>query len=149
MKRFTRPSIAAFLMLMSGCVDQARQQAVEINRQAEGSNSPFRQSFERDPVTGSTRWQQVMIVLPKEPSRASRAVRSRIMDGIRDRETKLQRPSPRLKEVLLLPNNREVWVLQHQEGIAYIIDLKGSSGYSIAGPESFVRNPAYSDLPYE
>ncbi len=141
MKSILLTSVSVLILGLSGCGNPIINAGNKINREAEAKGSPFRWEM-TDLGRGSTAMRRVMIDLPIGHTSAGDILKKDILTQIGKVEASYQRGTPELKEVRLLPDGREVWILKNQDsGLAYVLSLKpavnGGTVYSVDGPFFF------------
>jgi hypothetical protein len=121
--------ILATLISISGCVSTDSEVARENNRQAERSGSPFRLKYKENFFGGGGTFTTYMIDLPKGPTKADPKLKADIIKAIDDYEIVMGRSVRPIAEVRLLPDGREVWILdsQKERSVAYVVTLHGTS----------------------
>ena len=138
--------LAAILLAEYGCRNNASNASDEFNRAAEIQISPFRLKYRGDIGGGGGVFTQVMIDLPIGPTRAEPALKQEIFKRIEDIENGGNHPPRKLLEIRLLPDGREVWILEKdgEWGIAYIVSLRkttnGNEPFEVDGPHKFSRH---------
>jgi uncharacterized protein YceK len=136
-------SLAIIAISLAGCGSPIENVRREQNRQAEASGSPFRWKIQS--VGGGTTMSRVMIDLPLGATKAGVTLKKDILSQIEKVELSKQRKAPEIAEVRLLPDGREVWIINNQQdGIAYIVTMKpspqGGTDFAIDGPNLFDKN---------
>lgn len=88
---------------------------------------------------------RVLIELPVGPSKADGTLKADVLKQIAQREAASNRTASEVQEVRLLPDGREVWILDVLHGcVAYVVQFTPSAGggtdFVLEGPTAFRRN---------
>jgi hypothetical protein len=138
--------LAAVLFGQNGCRNNASNARDDYNRQAEIQGSPFRLNYRGDIGGGGGVFTTVMIDLPTGATKAQPVIKQEIWDRIEGIEAAGNDPPRKLLEIRLLPDGREVWVLEKDSswGVAYIVTLRkstnGNEPLEVDGPHLFSRH---------
>lgn len=136
------PSLSALLLgvLLAGCAGMQMQEAARAaNEEAAANGSPFR--WEARDTKDGTVLRRVLVDLPVGPTSADAQLQADILAVIAKSERTQNRPAPRVLQVRLLPNRREIWVVASatpDEGLAYIVLMRPSSR---GGTDIMVNGP--------
>jgi hypothetical protein len=133
------------LLLAVGCENSTISNARRIaNREATAIGSPFR--WETQNVKDGSIMYRIMIDLPSGPSRAGDTLRQDILALLQKAEASQARPNFQLEDIKLLPDGREVWVVESATAgtaIAYVITLhpaeQGGTNILVNGPTLFQK----------
>ncbi|MCF7761241.1 MAG: hypothetical protein K9M98_12125 [Cephaloticoccus sp.] len=134
-------------VLTTGCASSpAKRAAALANRDAAAQGLPFR--WEAKAYHGGNILVRTMVDLHSGPTRANAVLKADILALLQKAEASLGRPALEVEEVRLLPDGREVWVLQLPtpgERIGYIISLRpvptGGTDILLNGPHPFTKTP--------
>ena len=140
MKARASIAVSILILTLAGCGNPTARLGHRLNREAEASGSPFR--WKSESARGGTVLTRVMIDLPLGETKADAPLKKDILSKIEQAELSKGRGVPEVEEVHLLPDGREVWLLQNrQHGVAYVIGMKpsaqGGTDFSITGPNHF------------
>ena len=137
--------IIAMLVSISGCVSTDSEVVRENNRRAEGSGSPFRLKYKENFFGGGGAFTTYIIDLPKGPTKADPKLKADISKAIDDYEIVMGRSVRPIAEVRMLPDGREVWILDSEGelSVAYVVTLhrtpRTETDFDIGMPEWFSK----------
>jgi hypothetical protein len=137
-------TVAILLLSFGGCGGSPPELAAQqLNHDAKANGLPFRWKAEKFP--GGTSLRMVMVDLPSGATRADDLLQRNILTQIKKVELSKHRSAPAVDEVRLMPDGREVWVLNNPtQGVAYVVTLQrapqGGTNFRITGPIIFQRS---------
>lgn len=124
---------------LAGCANTTAYNAAEIaNRQAQQDGSPFRWKVEPVKGGGALMFRE-MIPLPSGPTNAGPLLKADTLELLKQSENAEERSDVAVEDIKLLPDGREVWVLEDNGGgLAYIVQYQpadqGGTDIEINGP---------------
>jgi len=111
------------------------------NKQNEADGIPFRWVLEKS--GGNTIMTLQMLPLPTGRSKADATLTADTLKSISEKEQAKGRATAVLKEVRLMPDGGEVWILESDVGIAYVVHFadspQGGVDMTLAGPFSYTQ----------
>jgi hypothetical protein len=131
------------LFSLAACQSSTLSSSVEYaNKKADADGSPFR--WKSKTVPGGSMLVRVLADLPNGPSRADPVVKRDTLALIAKSEAVAGRADPRVEDIKLLKDGREVWLLESgRDGIAYIVDFRqsaqGGTDIGISKPQSYQK----------